>query len=50
MTSYNSALLYLISFNPNNQQANIAIASSKMRKLRHKLSDLPKVTVDKRRN
>lgn len=43
--SDNSTILSLISYNPqNNQQADIIIASSQMRKLRNKFSDLPKVT------
>lgn len=43
--SDNSTILSLISYNPqNNQQADIIIASSQIRKLRNKFSDLPKVT------
>ena len=44
-TSNNSVVLSLISFNPQDkQQASITTASTQMRKLRHKFSDLPNVT------
>lgn len=43
ITINNSAMLCLNSFNPL-KQVNIVIASSQMRKLRHELSDLSKVS------